>query len=580
MQRGRHGMAVVLLLLALPACAREATIWYVDHATGKDNASGRTPATAWKHAPGDPAATGNPAGTVLRGGDVVRFRGGVAYRGSITLKQSGTEGRPIIYSGTGWGEGRAIIDGANPVSADVPCPDATSCGGAENWRQLRLVTFEKPATTYFRLYDNVGPVYSSQYPVPPDLFNNDDHEHYLFIDDADKAAIEEGRLENAELAALAGKGGPYTTLAFWVRGNWINHYRVNSVSGDTIYFTPKGLKLHQYKGARVALVNSPHILAVPGTLARLSETSAVVWPRPGGGTLAVGDGRSGINLAGQSHIAISGLHFAHGTGAQGRTREGIAILNTANHESRDILIENNILGPSALRSGRGIFTPTRMDGVIFRNNRIDTIEYGSGIRTGGHVSNIRIIENNIQRFGRTGIYFGGVLNGIVRGNIVHDARSVHGNGMSFYLANRNILVQENCVFNATRPITFHGNKKGKREAVVNNLIFRENILVTTPGAQAALSSWGARTDGVIIYNNILLAGKRGIMLQTDDKNVQVVGNLATQLSYRPKKGPPAGWLVRDNVEAPLSAAKSGEFTATSCAMEGRSGILTVSLPAN
>lgn len=579
MQGIRFGFAAVLFLLALPACARQPQTWYVDYAQGKDGNTGRTPQQAWKHAPGDPAATGTPAGTTLQGGDVVQFRAGVPYRGSVTLRHSGAKDKPITFTGTGWGTGRAIIDGANPVISNVPCPSAESCGGAANWKDLRLVTFDEPEAGWFRLYDRAGPVYSSQYPVPPDLFNNDDRHHYLFIEDANKDEIQAGRLKNAELARLAEKGGPYTKLALWVRGNWISHYRVDSVSGDTIYFNAKGLKLHQYQGARAALVDSPHTLAVPGTLARLSATSAVVWPHPDGGELVVGDGRSGINVSGQSHIVISGLHFVHGTGASG-VRQGVAILNTANATSRDILIENNIFGPAAMRSGRGIFTPTRMDGVIFRNNRIDTIEYGSGVRTGAGVSNIQVIGNLVTRFGRTGIYYGGVENGIVRGNIVHDAKSVHGNGMSFYLSNRNILVQGNCVFDATRPITFHGNKKGKRKAVVNNLIFRDNILVSTPDAQAALSSWGNQTDGVTIYNNILLGGKRGIMLQTDDKNVKVVGNLMTQPGYRPLKGPPAGWLVRDNQEAPLSAAGAGKFSASSCTMKGHSGVLTVSLTDN
>ena len=88
------------------------TTFYVDYATGSDTNSGTSPNSPWKHAPGDPNATGNVAKASLIGGDEVLFAGGVVYQGSINLNEfSGTPGNPIVYQGTGWGTGQAIMSG-------------------------------------------------------------------------------------------------------------------------------------------------------------------------------------------------------------------------------------------------------------------------------------------------------------------------------------------------------------------------------------------------------------------------------------------------------------------------------------
>ena len=91
-----------------------AVTYYVDFESGNDAGDGLSTGTAWKHAPGDPNAEGSPSGTALAGGDRLKFRGGVPYYGTVVLKWSGTEGDPITYesgSESGFGEGRAIIDG-------------------------------------------------------------------------------------------------------------------------------------------------------------------------------------------------------------------------------------------------------------------------------------------------------------------------------------------------------------------------------------------------------------------------------------------------------------------------------------
>src|SRR5690606_11238015 len=115
-----------------------ATTYYIDFETGDNTNIGSSPEAPWKHAPGDPQATDGPAVTKLQPGDVVQFRGGVVYRGGeITIDRGGSPESPIIYQGTGWGEGRAILDGADVYEAEwSPCGGPEDCGGNPHWENI------------------------------------------------------------------------------------------------------------------------------------------------------------------------------------------------------------------------------------------------------------------------------------------------------------------------------------------------------------------------------------------------------------------------------------------------------------
>lgn len=84
---------------------------YIDFDGGDDAKDGKTPATAWKHHPNDPAATGTAKAAAWTIDGYV-FKGGVAYRGKLTgaLKDA------VLCSLPGYGKGRAMIVGAEPVT--------------------------------------------------------------------------------------------------------------------------------------------------------------------------------------------------------------------------------------------------------------------------------------------------------------------------------------------------------------------------------------------------------------------------------------------------------------------------------
>ncbi len=129
--------AVFSLFLCGPvATAPAATTYYVDFEGGDDGASGTSPGQAFRHAPGDPQAGGAVAEVELQPGDTVIFRGGVVYRGRLVVSQSGEPGRLITIDGNTdgtFGEGRAILDGSEPITGWRRCTSPEDAGGNPDW---------------------------------------------------------------------------------------------------------------------------------------------------------------------------------------------------------------------------------------------------------------------------------------------------------------------------------------------------------------------------------------------------------------------------------------------------------------
>lgn len=560
-----------VMLYALLSTGTMATTYYVDYADGDNGNSGTSTASPWKHAPGDPQATGAPASVVLTAGDVVRFRAGVAYRGSIRLKHSGNADAQILYTGLGWGSGRAIIDGGDPVTSTIDCPDADTCGGATNWQSLKYVTFSTPQTSFVRLFDSVEPLTSTQYPPPDDPFWADDLDNFIATPVSQAATIESGRLDNAELAALATVG---SQLIFWVSGNQIRYRTITAISGDSMYFTANGLLLYHDRNGRVALSGSPKTMSDPGTYALLSGTQAIVNPRDGGGGLSVGNGRYGFDLGGRSFVTISGFSFTNGTASASATTEGVALQNNiGSGYATGVRFENNVVGPASLQNGRGVVTVNRANGIVISDNDIRNIQAGSGIRTLAYNSNVTVLRNKVSRVGRTGIYFGAVSGGLVQSNVVRQIYGIHGNAMSFYLANTNIAVRNNCVYDSDRPLTYHGSSDAN--APDNNLLFEGNILVTNSAGTSAMTSYGKYVEGVVIRTSVMIGTRWGLTLDTDDRHVTVQYNRMRPILVTGGGNGPDWTLNNNDITATYQDASAGQLSPSQCMMVGYGGMIVV-----
>ncbi len=562
MKRMMPAVAVALLAGCAPAGG---TTWHVDYASGRDSADGRTPATAWKHAPGDPDATAGPAGARLQPGDKLLFRAGVAYRGTIRVAASGNAEKPIVYSGIGWGEGLAIIEGADPVASARPCTSAADCGGAADWKALSRVEYPQPATARVVLYGARGPYWLSQIPAPADPFYSDGRHGFAVTPLSRLGELQSGILTSPELARAA-RDGRMVELAFWVRPNLVTRRPLKGIDGDRLLFDAEGLRFYEDRDGAVALNGSFAGLAEPGRYVVIGPGVLVARLRPGDNatTLSIGSGRMGFNVTGQSNLVISGFHFRNMTGSATGRREGRAITSLG-IRAHDIEISGNRFGPAVIENGSGVVQLQAADNVDILSNRIEEIAFGSGIRaSGGKPSNLRIEGNVIRRLGRTGIALLGVHGAQVKGNIVADIRGVHGNALTAYLGNRDILFEGNCVVNSSRPLTYHGDKNAPEP---NRLVIRHNILVSTPDGQAAINSWGSNTQDVRIEGNLLIGPKMGLLMNQSDRDVVVRGNDTSGISTRGEV--PPDWTLDGNREdLNFASIAKASFTESGCAVPG------------
>ncbi len=546
--------------------------FFVDYASGNDSNAGTSAAAPWKHAPGDPAAKGAAASIALKPGDTVRFRGGVPYRGTIVLKASGTAAAPIVYTGQGFGTGRAIFDGADPVTSSVACPSASACGGATNWQQLRLVQFADPDTAHKRLFDQTGPLQESTVPTVADPFFADDTASYVTIPRSAATMLAAGRIEHAQLADAA-RGQPNARLSLWVQPNSVQEFQILSVAGNVIQFDLAGRTPYTNRDSFAAITGSVRGVVRPGTYAILAPGRAVVFPRAGGGDLLVGTGRRGIHLRQRSHVVIRGFHFQRQTSSTGSTREGLSIYDLG-QPSSNVVIEDNRFGPSSMRNGYGAVHLNNVTGLTIRRNRFIDLQWGSGVRLGSRVSNAVLEDNRLSRGGRTGLFFQSSSNVIVRRNIVSGYSGRHGNAISVYSTTSNVSIVGNCVFGSIRPLTWSG---GSKTGHVTNLVIRNNILIASPEGTAAMHSWGGRTNKVMIENNLLGGRLRGAILSAADIAVTATGNRASGRIVLGSGQTPPSFVIANNDESPSYAAvqQQTQVSLEGCTGKGKAGTLSI-----
>ena len=545
------GQSIISVLIGVLPVAAHPAIYYVDYAGGNDLNIGTSMSGAWKHSPGDPASTGRVAATRLLPGDNVLFRGGVAYRGSIRISSSGDENAPIRFVGSAWGTDKAAFDGSDPVTY-VPCPSSVECGGAHNWSKLFLVKFSPPVTTLIKFYDQTGPLFLSQLPTLNDPFRSDELDGFAVLPLSDASAAAQGRLHAPKIALLlrSERGSGTPGLSIWVSGNQVVTRPIKGTADDTVLFDAAGINLYANRDGRYALINSVTGVDVPGSYAVLPGGRAVFALRPNGGPLTLGTGRGALDLNGQSHLRIVGFTFHRQTSDAGNVREGYSIINTGG-SSKDIEISDNEFSNQSLYNGQGAIGLRNTSQVIVRNNVIESIERGSGIRAGGGVEGLIVEDNIIHRVGRTAIAFLGVTDGRVLRNVIYDIKGVHGNGISLYLDNRRIAVTGNHVFDAIRPMTFHGDKS-RPSPGDHQFIIQDNIMVASDDGVSAITSWGANTRDVKIHGNLLIGPKAGALLSGKDDKVDISGNVGSGIIV---KAPIPTWQPGNNDEYSYKNAK-------------------------
>jgi hypothetical protein len=236
----------------------------------------------------------------------------------------------------------------------------------------------------------------------------------------------------------------------------------------------------------------------------------------------------------------------------------------------DIMIRGNRFGPALLRGSSAIVQLFGGERISFVENRMEDV-FGHGFRAGSRTpSDLLVAGNVLRRIGRSAIGLLGVNRTIIRNNVLTDVRGVHGNGITVYLGNQDILVEGNCIVASNRPMTFHGDNE-----TVNRIRILNNIFVTSADGQAPLISWGRQATDVLIEGNLLAGPRHGLLLNQTDRQVVVRNNDTSGLARADRAGP--DWRIENNREdLTLAVAMGGRFSEDGCAAPpGRIALTTV-----
>lgn len=526
-----------LLVLLLPAVLG-AAVYHVDFAAGDDANPGLTPEQPWKRAPGDPAAGGNPAKAALAPGDTVLLRGGVVYRGMIRIPASGAPGAPITYRGSGWGEGRAIIDGAEPVAGWRPCAAPEEAPGCRDWAKLWVaeVAADSAFTLNLHELEPGGSVDASlhlaQDPPPRDPFFYDRKDSFHTVKNADitrTSLTAPGRLPAAE--ALAG-----AALLLWVNPNATTRREITAVDAiaGRVEFAELGAAAiyPDRRDQAWALINSPAAIVGPGTYAVASPGAEgrrriLLWPRhaaPPEGRIMMARRTCGIAASGRSHLVVEGFAVRRCAGAGMREGTGICIIG-GGEGGKDITVRGNLVHDNAsAEKGYGGIHLADVTGFAVEDNVVQRVARNAGIFiTGCAEGTVR--GNRIERPGATALRLYSCRRVAVLGNRIDEACGTHANGITIYIASREILVGGNHVTRSATPITFQdsgdlwfiGNRidgGGSFDGVnewgntrrgpwaTGRILFLNNTIVRNPEG-GALSIGKDKAKTYLVRNNIL-----------------------------------------------------------------------------
>ena len=504
----KNKLTVFLLVAACTALNVSATTFYVDYAGGSDAANGLSGSSAWQHCPGDKNAVGIPAVKALAPGDNVIFKGGVHYRGTIVCNASGAAGKSIVYDGNSmgtFGNGTAVIDGADPLTGWTQCVSAADCGGNTNWQHIYKTTVPADMDVFVaNMYADNEMLWPAQDPNVSDPFYPDDLTTYkpVHSDNVTRSnLVDSSYFTQSNSAYYAGAyirlwGNPNVVRILPIVGYSPTENKVTfAYTGDNSLYTDRTVYY--------AVANHILHIDVPGEFS-VNETThtAYLWPlvadNPNGQNVTMSTRRLGIYINGQSNLVIQGFKIQKMTSGASEWGNGCAILDKTG--GSNITIKDNELTLNYSHEKQGAL---RMYGnadnigtnMLIENNNIHLNPHNKGIVVTVHDSMVR--NNILRKNGSTALDFYGCNNSQMLGNTVTENTGGHANGLTLYLDCSNCLVAYNTVYDGNVALTIQDAK---------DITVAYNVLHTSQDTYTAVD-WGGGShgsDGIYYYNNVIL----------------------------------------------------------------------------
>ena len=484
-------------------------LYYIDYDAGSDSNNGTSTGTPWKHCPGDAAATDTAAAATLAAGDTVRFKGGVIYRGgsfaaaTIEGKWSGSEGSPITYVGNkagDWGTGAAIIDGSTVVTGWAVCATQEEALGNPNYANIWKVA--RPSATNdilnLNLFQDDVPCVIASDPQVSDPFFFDNRAEYATF--APGAYVHPDTFTHADLDQASASYWDYAYIALYTNPSEMNYAAVETFDPDTdtIVFADLGGSRTAYDGTSYWMMfNHIDHLTAAGEYVLVNGV-IYFWPFDGDNpnteaTVTCTAATQAFGLKGFDYLTFDSLTVQKYSGPG--WANGCAFFNnTSGQLCYSPTIQNCTI--RWCRNGDGTQTTNAIDlrycqDIVIKDNLIYECPLKRGMTlvspTGAEVTG-----NTVHDMGGTGIYFSGVVNGLIARNLLYDNPGIHGNGITLYSSCDNCFVYANNVSGSgVAEITIQDS---------TNLTFMGNILRNQ--LSRSFGNWSG-CSGLIALNNTM-----------------------------------------------------------------------------
>ncbi len=540
------------------------TTFYVNYATGSDTNSGTSPKSPWKHAPGDPNATGNAAKVDLIGGDEVLFAGGVVYQGSINLnKFSGTPGNPIVYSGTGWGPGQAIMSGLTSAQLTfTPLPGNPSLSVATLPAGLipagMSTETESAMSNVVEIDGNVTQLSNDSTSTNPN-FPDNGQIAYSASDMTGSGAS--WTFTDPALSQLLSNASPstITNMVFraFASGDAETDLTVTGYNPTTNTLSLSGSFTPPSSGAAFTLYNDSALVGSsnPYSEYALEGNQIIAAVTPGVHTVSVSTAGYAFDETNQSNVTINGFSLSGYGAGNGRA----IYLNGG----QNIQITNNTLSNIATHDGYGL-APIYADVVtnltISGNSVGPNIANGAGIDVFAGTNDV-VANNTINSPGYTGIVAFDDVNTSISDNQLSNIDGVHANAIIAYDTNstsgpntsQNVSITNNQINNSGSAISagaiaIEGNGAVGLSATPDNFTVAYNVI--TNQLNYGIADWGD-TNTANIYGNIVLnipsANYASLDLASTSKNISIYDNILEDYPWINPKSPQPGDTFSSNV---------------------------------
>jgi parallel beta-helix repeat protein len=565
-----------ILYLAMILCGTfhaGAATYYVDYDAGSDSQSGLEQGKAWKHSPGDPQAKGAAAAAGLNPGDVVHFRAGVAYRGNVVVPASGSEKLPIVFKGRGWGEGRAILDGAEPIQGWRKCSTPAEALGNPNFANLFYVEMEMASPFALNLHEQAPGgedefLWMSQEPNPADPFFHDrtDSFHRVTSENLTTSTIVAPEVFTSQDPNFYDGA----SVLVWMSPNWTKRYEIQSYDPGSRRITfspfPKSGLWSDKRDQFFAIYNSPSAIDLPGEYAvgkpdASGKRRLLLWPRSSAdldGRISFSVRKQGFSLGGQSHITIEGFSIKKFGGETEEDGCGIASSPPGEASTQGYIIrDNRISHIFSGERGYGAIYLDKTSGALIENNEIEwTNSHRSIFVTDSE--NVIIRNNLVSYAGRTSVVMYTCKRSQIINNRISHVFGTHANALTLYLACENILVAGNHISNATTPITFQDS---------GPLYFFNNI-IDGDWKYKNVSEWPNTKRGpwsvgrIVFLNNTIVNADKHCALNIGidpEKTYIVINNILDGLALKTGKDSVSSVLHSHNIFTGLANSQHSRY---------------------